>query len=144
MELVVKVATNEKELQDALYVRKTVFVEEQNVPAEREQDEYESESAHFVLYENKEPVGAGRFRTIGNAGKVERICVLKEKRNKGYGKLIMKKIEQYAMEQGIFKLKLNAQIQAIPFYLQIGYKEESGEIFLDAGIPHKTMIKELN
>ncbi len=143
MELVVKVATNEKELQDAFYVRKTVFVEEQNVPTEREQDEYESESAHFVLYENGEPVGAGRFRTIGNVGKVERICVLKEKRNHGYGKIMMEKIEQYAKEHGVPKLKLNAQLQAIPFYLRIGYKEETGEVFLDAGIPHKTMVKEL-
>lgn len=139
-----KLVTNKQELQDAYYVRKIVFVEEQNVPVDREMDEYDSEAAHFVLYENNEPIGAGRFRMTGNAGKVERVCVLKEKRNKGAEKAIMEKIEQYAKEKGVQKLILNAQIQAIPFYSRIGYKTESDQEFLDAGIPHKTMFKELD
>jgi predicted GNAT family N-acyltransferase len=40
------------------------------------------------------------------------------------------------------KLKLNAQTQAIPFYAGLGYEVVSEE-FLDAGIPHKTMVKHL-
>ena len=34
------------------------------------------------------------------------------------------------------------QTYAIPFYEKQGYKTVSGE-FMDAGIPHVTMIKEL-
>lgn len=138
----VKIVENQQELEDAFFVRKIVFVEEQNVPPEEEIDELENEAKHFVAYDHNEPIGAGRFRVVEGAGKVERICVLKDKRNTGAGKAIMKKIEEYAKETGIEKLKLNAQTHAIPFYTNIGYDVVS-DGFLDAGIPHKTMVKNI-
>lgn len=138
----VKVVSNEQELQDAYSVRKQVFITEQNVPAEIEIDEHETEAAHFVLYQNGNTIGAGRFRVIDNIGKVERICVLKEYRSNGCGQVIMNKIEEYAFQNGITTLKLNAQTHAIPFYSRLGYTIVSEE-FLDAGIPHKTMKKNI-
>lgn len=138
----VKIVANDQELKDAYSVRKIVFVDEQQVPIEEEIDALESVATHFVLYETKEPVGAGRFRIVDGYGKVERICVLKDKRKSGAGKEIMVKIEDYAKEKGLKKLKLNAQIQAIPFYSRLGYEVVSEE-FMDAGIPHKTMVKEI-
>lgn len=138
----VKIVANQQELEDAFYVRKIVFVEEQNVPTEEEIDELENEAKHFVAYDRNEPIGAGRFRVVDGVGKVERICVLRDKRKTGAGKAIMMKIEDYAKETGIEKLKLNAQTHAIPFYTSLGYDVVSDE-FLDAGIPHKTMIKNI-
>jgi predicted GNAT family N-acyltransferase len=52
----------------------------------------------------------------------------------------MEKIEAYAQVHGSKKFKLNAQTHAIPFYSRLGYEVASDE-FLDAGIPHKTMVK---
>ncbi|NRD78461.1 GNAT family N-acetyltransferase [Bacillus sp. BRMEA1] len=136
------IATTPKERDDAFKVRKIVFVEEQNVPFEEEIDQYEDEATHFVLYLNGEPAGAGRFRIIDGTGKVERICVLKEVRKTGSGKAIMEAIEYFAKNQGIHKLKLNSQTHAIPFYSNLGYEVVSEE-FMDAGIPHKTMMKQI-
>jgi predicted GNAT family N-acyltransferase len=79
---------------------------------------------------------------VDGYGKVERICVLQEARKTGAGKAIMNAIEKYAREKDIHKLKLNAQTHAIPFYAGLGYEIVSEE-FMDAGIPHKTMVKEL-
>ncbi|MBS4172071.1 GNAT family N-acetyltransferase [Bacillus sp. FJAT-49736] len=138
---IVKV-TSEDELQDAFQIRKIVFVEEQKVPEEEEIDQYEKDAAHFVLYDEGKPIGAGRFRIVDEKGKVERICVLSSYRGKGAGKVIMEAIEQYASENNLKKLKLNAQTHAIPFYEKLNYEIISGE-FLDAGIPHKTMEKTL-
>lgn len=138
-----KIATTDKEKQDALSVRRKVFIDEQNVPEEIEMDEFENDSTHFILYDKEIPIGAGRFRVIDGVGKIERICVLKEKRNKGAGKLIMNEIECYAKEKGIKKLKLNAQSHAISFYEHLGYEIVSQEFF-EAGIAHRTMIKCLN
>ncbi|OMP67074.1 GNAT family N-acetyltransferase [Domibacillus epiphyticus] len=137
-------ATDEKQLEDAFTVRTAVFIEEQNVPPELELDELEDEAVHFVLYDDSNnPCGAGRFRTVGEYGKVERICVLKEVRGKGAGNIIMEAIEQHAAAiRGLTALKLNAQVQAIPFYEKRGYTVISEE-FLDAGIVHKTMTKPL-
>lgn len=139
----VKIVTNEQELADAFEVRKIVFIHEQNVPEEEEMDAFESDSVHFVLYDDiGKPAGAGRFRVLDGIGKVERICVIKENRKTGAGAAIMNKIEEYAKSQGIPILKLNAQTHAIPFYSKLGYQTVSEE-FMDAGIPHKTMKKSL-
>jgi predicted GNAT family N-acyltransferase len=138
----VKVVDNEQELEDAFSVRRTVFIDEQNVPAEEEIDEFEDESAHFVYYQEGAPIGAGRFRVVDGYGKVERICVLSTVRKTGAGKALMNAIQDYAYGQGIHRLKLNAQTHAIPFYEGLGYEVVSDE-FLDAGIPHKTMMKEI-
>lgn len=135
-----KIVENEKELKEAYSVRTTVFVDEQNVPMEEEIDQYEDEATHFVLYDEGTPIGAGRFRVVDGFGKVERICVLKQYRKTGAGKIIMNGIEKFATEKGLRKLKLNAQTHAIPFYAGLGYEVVSEE-FLDAGIPHKTMVK---
>jgi predicted GNAT family N-acyltransferase len=138
----VKVVENEKELEDAFSVRRTVFIDEQNVPAEEEIDELENQATHFVAYLEDTPIAAGRFRIVDGYGKVERICVLKAARKTGSGKAIMNTIEAYARDNGLNKLKLNAQTHAIPFYAGLGYEVVSDE-FLDAGIPHKTMIKNI-
>lgn len=140
--MTVKLVETQKELEDAYSVRKIVFVDEQHVPVEEEIDQYEDEAAHFVMYHEGVPLGAGRFRIVDGYGKVERICVLKEARKTGAGKKIMKAIEDFANEKGIKKLKLNAQTHAIPFYAGLGYEVVSDE-FLDAGIPHKTMMKQI-
>ena len=138
----VKIVENQRELEDAFTVRKIVFVEEQNVPLEEEIDQFEDEATHFVMYQEDAPAAAGRFRVVDGYGKVERICVMKEARKTGAGKAMMNAIESYALAQGLRKLKLNAQTQAIPFYAGLGYEVVSEE-FLDAGIPHRTMIKEV-
>ncbi|MEH7014525.1 GNAT family N-acetyltransferase [Neobacillus niacini] len=136
------VCENENEIQDAFSVRRTVFIDEQNVPEEEEIDQFEDDATHFVSYHEGVPVAAGRFRVVDGYGKVERICVLKEARKTGSGKAIMSEIESYAFKNGLHKLKLNAQTHAIPFYASLGYEVVSEE-FLDAGIPHKTMIKKI-
>ncbi|XXM74516.1 GNAT family N-acetyltransferase [Lysinibacillus sphaericus] len=139
----VEIAQSESQLEEVFSVRKTVFVQEQNVPVEEEIDEYENQSTHFILYDGGSPAGAGRFRLLDGIGKIERICVLKSLRGKGAGREIMKAIEHYASRQSIPKLKLNAQTYAILFYEGLGYEVVSEE-FMDAGIPHRTMVKKLN
>ncbi|MBN6887506.1 putative GNAT family N-acyltransferase [Cytobacillus horneckiae] len=138
----VKKVENEQELNDAFKVRKEVFVYEQDVPMEEEIDEHEQEATHFVLYDENEPGGAGRFRIVDGYGKIERVCVRKETRKGGSGKKIMLSIEDHARAQGIDTLKLHAQTHAIPFYEKLGYEVISDE-FLDAGIPHRTMKKNI-
>ncbi|WP_210364536.1 GNAT family N-acetyltransferase [Bacillus sp. REN3] len=138
----VRIVSTEQEREDAFDVRRIVFIGEQDVPEEEEIDEYEDDAVHFVLYDGEKPAGAGRFRILEGIGKVERICVLKSNRKSGAGVAIMKKIEDYAKEQGVSVLKLNAQTHAIPFYSKLGYETVSEE-FLDAGIPHKTMKKSI-
>lgn len=137
----VKVVSNQVEFEDALKVRRDVFIEEQQVPEEEEIDQYEDVCTHVVVYDDhNKPVAAGRLRDYEGIGKIERICVLSSHRSHGLGKVVMDKIEAIAEEQGFKKLKLNAQTHAEGFYSKLGYETVS-DIFMDAGIPHVTMIK---
>ncbi|WP_040979715.1 GNAT family N-acetyltransferase [Oceanobacillus jeddahense] len=141
--MLVKIATTPKELQDVYHIRNVVFIEEQNVPAERELDEFDKTATHFIVYEEETPIAAARLRfTEDGYGKLERICVLKSQRGKAIGKKVILKMEEEITNQGFHKAKLNAQTHAQHFYQKLGYKVTSGE-FMDAGIPHITMIKHL-
>ncbi|AOU00583.1 GNAT family N-acetyltransferase [Bacillus velezensis] len=136
------IAKTEKQLNDAFFVRKEVFVKEQHVPEEEEIDQFEDTSEHIVIYDGGQPVGAGRWRLKDGHGKLERICVMKSHRSLGVGAIIMQALEKAAAAKGAGSFILHAQTQAVPFYEKQGYRVTSGEEFLDAGIPHLEMIKE--
>lgn len=138
----IKIVQNNQELQDAFSVRKQVFIHEQHVPEEIEIDEHDQTAIHFVGYKQDLPIAASRLRFVSEYGKLERICVLKEERGKGYGKDIIQAMEQMITEKGYRKAKLNAQTHAEAFYQSIGYETVS-DPFIDAGISHVTMIKTL-
>ena len=136
-----RVATKEQ-LDEAFRIRTAVFVEEQGVPPEEEIDAYEREADHIVVYSGTEPVATGRLRMVDGAAKLERICVLADYRKHGLGGMIMNALETIAREKGAATAKLHGQTQAERFYEKLGYRTVSG-IFMDAGIPHVRMIKDL-
>lgn len=138
----IQIAETDKQQEQAFHVRMMVFVEEQNVPAEEEIDAYDEEAIHFIGYQRTRPIAAGRLRFIDDYGKLERICILKPKRGNSFGKQLMQRMEETLRSRGYSKAKLHAQTQAQGFYHRLGYQTISGE-FLDAGIPHVTMEKEL-
>lgn len=139
----VKVVETEKEKELAFAVRMKVFVEEQGVPRHLELDEFDDSAIHFIGTNENKAIAAARLREIeAGVGKIERVSVLKEQRGNHLGILIMEFLEQYAKEHGWKKLKLNAQVHAIPFYEKLGYVITSPE-FLDAYIPHRAMEKEI-
>ena len=139
----VKLVTTEEEKQLAFDVRMKVFVEEQGIPQHLEIDEFDDTAVHFIVQDDDQTIAAARLREISpGVGKVERVCVLKEYRGQRLGVFIMKHIEQYATENSLKKLKLNAQSYATPFYEKLGYIVTSPE-FLDAYIPHRAMEKDI-
>ncbi|MCA0987868.1 GNAT family N-acetyltransferase [Guptibacillus algicola] len=140
--MLIKAVETQNEQEDAFKVRHRVFVHEQKVPEDLEIDQHEDEATHFVAYDQQKPIAAGRYRIVDGFAKLERICVLKDYRGTGIGKLLMNEIEKQAGKKGVSGLKLNSQVSAIDFYKSLGYEITSSE-FMDAGIPHVTMIKKL-
>lgn len=131
------------EKNDAFLVRQQVFVEEQGVPVHLELDDFDQTAVHFVAYDCDLPIGAGRIREPEpGIAKVERVCILPNYRGKHLGNLMMERMESYAKETGLTSVKLNAQSYAVPFYEKLQYEITSPE-FMDAGIPHRAMKKEL-
>ncbi|KAJ86868.1 GNAT family N-acetyltransferase [Enterococcus faecalis] len=128
---------------DAVRLRQRVFVAEQGVPEEMEIDEYEAHCIHFVLYTNHVAVATCRLLPLENGVmKLQRIAVEKAYRGADYGRVIMEAAENFAKEQGYHKITLGAQVTAVGFYERLGY-QKTGAPFMDAGIEHYEMNKEL-
>lgn len=134
--------STDEEKQVAFTIRKIVFVHEQHVPIEEEIDKHEDEAIHFICYYDGKAIGVGRLRFVDHYGKLERICVLKEFRGQSFGKQIITKMENVAAAHKYKLVKLHAQTHAEQFYQSLGYKTIS-DTFMDAGIPHVAMIKQL-
>lgn len=130
-------------LEDALAVRRRVFVEEQGVPEDLEVDGRDGSAAHFVAYVDGKPVGAARLREYAaTTGKVERVAVLEPERGSGVGRALMDAAESAARREGFDEVVLHAQAPVVAFYERLGY-EVTSEEFEDAGIPHREMRKRL-
>lgn len=126
------------EFQQAMQIRIQVFVEEQKVPLAEEQDSYDQLAQHFGVFFAKKLVGTGRLVLLPNSGKIGRVAILPEYRGRGFGRGLIKAILAAGQQQGIEQFELGAQLQALDFYAQLGFQVE-GEVFLDGGIPHRTM-----
>ncbi|GAK39744.1 putative N-acetyltransferase [Paenibacillus sp. TCA20] len=139
--------TTQEQLEAGLNIRKTVFVEEQNVPVEEEIDQYDvlSPDAHHILIQDgQEMVATGRLIYYKkDTAKLQRIAVLKPYRVNGYGRVLIMALEERAKELGLAYSLLDAQCQAEGFYKKLGYEVISDEPFYDAGILHVRMQKKL-
>lgn len=131
------IAANQEEMDIAKHIRVEVFVKEQNVPFEEDWDEEESEN--YLIYDNNNiPVGTMRYRDLGEKIKLERVAVLKEHRNKGYGEKLVREVIGEIKQQTPKPITLNSQLPAIPLYERIGF-QQYGDLFYEADIPHYAM-----
>lgn len=117
------------------HVRREVFILEQRVPEELEWDDEDPVSVHVLATLNREPVGTGRLTP---AGKIGRVAVAQRCRGTGLGRQIMKLLMDEARHRGLTEVRLSAQLSAVPFYEKLGFRAE-GEVFEEAGIPHRNM-----
>lgn len=118
------------------YLRETVFIKEQQVPVELEWDGLDENATHLLAEdETGQPIATARMLSDGHIG---RVAVLKPWRHRGVGSAIMRFCLELARELKLSHVELDAQLEAIPFYTRLGFVAE-GEVFMDAGIPHRHM-----
>ncbi|HKQ23808.1 MAG TPA: GNAT family N-acetyltransferase [Burkholderiales bacterium] len=120
-------------------VREQVFVREQAVPIELEWDEFDPLCQHVVAEAASQAIGTGRLLPDGHIG---RMAVLESWRGQGVGSALLEALLQIARNRGIRRVRLNAQSRAVTFYLHHGFVAE-GEEFIEAGIPHRTMWRDV-
>lgn len=133
-------------IEDAIMIRRKVFMEEQQVSEAEELDGRDDRSFHLTAYVDDKPVGCTRFyEKESGIFVVGRVAVLAEYRHRGIGQAMVRYVEKWAREpknQDRFKinvLQLDAQDPVIPFYQALGYDLLDMPGFLDAGIPHHKM-----
>jgi predicted GNAT family N-acyltransferase len=116
-------------------IRTSVFVDEQNVPADLDFDGLDATCIHWLAYAGDIAVGTGRLLPDGHFG---RMAVLKSQRKQGIGDGIMRAVIKTALAEGLSELYLHAQLTALPFYSGLGFVGY-GEEFMDAAMPHIAM-----
>jgi len=121
-------------------VREAVFIGEQGVSAQLEWDGQDEMCRHaLALSHQGDAIGCGRILANGHIG---RIAVLPEWREQKVGTAIMEALLDYARENDYKQVDVDAQTHAVPFYHRFDFAE-SGEVFMDAGLPHIKMFLKL-
>ena len=125
---------------DIQHIREMVFISEQHVPEELEWDDKDAHCIHILARTaNGRAVATARMTADGHIG---RMAVLAEYRHKGIGRTLLTHLCVEAANRGLPLVHLDAQTYAIPFYEKQGFQAQ-GEVFMDAGIPHRHMEKYL-
>lgn len=125
---------------EARRIRELVFVREQGVPLELELDDEDAQCDHaLAIAADGAAVGTGRLLPDGHVG---RMAVLRQWRGQGVGALLLLALVEQARQRGHRSVRLNAQSYATGFYRRYGF-EVTGPEFMDAGIPHVAMERDL-
>jgi predicted GNAT family N-acyltransferase len=138
------VGAESRELREAMYaIRRRVFIEEQHVPEEIELDANDARAFHALALLDGKPVGCGRYVEHGPGEiKIGRMAALRELRGSGIGRAVLEFLMQTARNRGYTRAILHAQLTSEGFYLKQGFHPE-GEVFEEAGIPHRAMTRDL-
>jgi predicted GNAT family N-acyltransferase len=125
-------------------LRTRVFVDEQGVPPEIEQDAADATAVHGVARDAAGVlVATGRLllRDDGTAA-IGRMATDASARGRGYGAAVLRVLQDEARRRGAREVQLHAQVTARAFYERAGYRA-LGEEYVEAGIRHVTMRRAL-
>jgi predicted GNAT family N-acyltransferase len=125
-------------------LRTRVFVDEQGVPPEIEQDAADATAVHGVARDAAGVlVATGRLllRDDGTAA-IGRMATDASARGRGYGAAVLRVLQDEARRRGAREVELHAQVTARAFYERAGYRAV-GEEYVEAGIRHVTMRRAL-
>jgi predicted GNAT family N-acyltransferase len=122
-------------------VRHAVFVQEQQIPLELEQDAADATAVHVVLRNRLgQTVATGRLlQAEPGVGKIGRLAVTRVLRGGGLGLVALRALMKAASARGDHEVMLHAQASAIAFYAKQGFVPR-GDAFVEAGIDHQEMV----
>ncbi len=136
--LTVRIADYAADHAEIRSIRFAVFVDEQKVPKSLELDDRDPHCIHLLAHDDGEPVGTGRI-DLAMSGKVGRVAVVASRRGQGVGTALMDYAHGIARDNALDTVWCNAQVAAVPFYENLGYRITNAEPFDEADIPHVRM-----
>lgn len=122
----------------AFALRREVFVWEQKVPEEEENDSYDLTARHYVAVVEGEVVGTLRVIVLPEHIKIGRVAVRQAFRGQGVARQLMERAMTDARADGHERFYLTAQSDKLGLYQKLGYVAFGPE-FQDGGMPHRAM-----
>jgi len=124
-------------------LRTQVFVVEQGVPPEIEQDDADEWAVHVLSRDDAgRVVATGRLLVRGARASIGRMAADASVRGRGHGAAVLEELHRQAVARGVTEVELHAQVTARRFYERAGYAAV-GEEYEEAGIAHVTMRRPL-
>jgi predicted GNAT family N-acyltransferase len=124
-------------------LRTRVFVMEQGVPPEIEQDAADADAVHVLSRDaGGRVVATGRLLVDGPTAAIGRMAADASVRGRGHGAAVLAELHRQAVLRGVTAIELHAQVTARRFYERAGYAAV-GEVYQEAGIAHVTMVRRL-
>lgn len=130
-------------------IRVQVFVEEQDCPFDEEFDAFDVDARHLVMRRRVDgtllDIGTARWRVVDADGvptaKLERFAVRPDFRGGGVGQALVHAVLEDAQQRGQRRFLLHAQEYLVDFYRAFGFLTV-GKRFIEAGIPHRLMVRD--
>jgi predicted GNAT family N-acyltransferase len=135
-------------MNEALSIRRQVFVIEQGVPESEEIDAHDREDGEAVHAlarpeAHVNAVGAARlFARDSQTAQIGRMAVLAHARGCGVGRALLDALVSKAQQRLFVRVQLDAQVHALAFYESAGFVA-AGEPMWEAGILHQPMCRRL-
>ena len=122
----------------AFALRREVFVWEQKVPEEEENDADELTATHLVAIADGEVVGTLRLIDKPEHTKIGRVAVRQAFRGRGIARQLIEHAMEHARANGRERFYLTAQSDKLAMYEKLGFAAFGPE-FMDGGMPHRAM-----
>lgn len=100
-------------------------------------------AVHFLAFAGNDIIGCVIGQPQGDSVKIRQMVVTEAVRNRGFGKRLIRALENHFIEAGICRFTMHARGEAMRFYENLGYSK-FGEPFTEIGIPHQRLDKELS
>ncbi len=138
----VRRARGEDEMDKVLAIRHEVFCDEQGVPAREELDGRDRDAVHLVAIAGDDVLATCRLLFVGPTVQFSRLAVRNSARRNGIASALLKLADDEGRAAKARRLVLHAQTYARSLYEAAGY-EPRGRVFMEAGIEHIAMEKQL-
>ena len=108
-------------------IRKAVFTEEYGIPEDVELDDDDIMAMHVILDYENEKVGTGRMKYDGETFILDKMAVLKEHINNGYGEFIVRMLLDKVFLANGKEIFTDATKDTVEFFKKIGFVEIGDE-----------------
>ena len=133
MEHAVRVAATAEDVAKCRSLRHDVFVAEQQLPADAEDDGQDQDACHLMFFkEDCQLIATGRVLVVhdGDCGAeavLARVAVRLDQRGRGLGSRVVQELEALAQAKGASKARLTPHYYLEPFYTRMGYQRPPGD-----------------
>ncbi len=137
------IEVNDSRYPDELEVRYRVLREPLGMPRSAVTFAFEGDCLHLVALEGERVLGCVLFHPESSgSGRLLQMAVWPELHGQGVGRQLVRHLERSLTERGFHHVHLHARAHVVGFYEKLGYRCVGAE-YLEVGIPHRNMEREL-